>query len=744
MIPPTLVIGFAGTAIAVTASTLYLCCTRARGRGAQLNNGAVQNCAPPVVPQTLVPANNPVVLPQAPPQQLVQPVAVVQPPPTITAIQNTQGTTGGGTRVIITGVNFTANVTVLFDNVAATVVNATAVQLDVDTPVHAAGAVDVRVTNSDGQSATTVRAFTYMNPEVQAITPREGPLLAGNRVRITGNYFGPNVSVLIAGRQALNVQRINEQTVDADVPARQAPTPIGQGLNVDVVNGHDHARGRFNAGYTYEPLQLTSVNPSTDTSAGGLPLTLKGKGFDAGTTVTIGGFPVGNLVVVSPTQIDCTAPALPAHGGVLCDVVAVSGGGGAQTATLADGFTYTAPVTLVAVAPARGDRNGNTQVRLLGMGFSTQSMVAFFGGQQVNTVFVDETERLVQTPNVVHPNGNAHALDVMVRDQQNNTSQLANGYTYEAAEPAMHVVLYPAGHDFDSILANGGNDPNLAGQLRQMHNTGALDARDGGAAVQVPNQTYHNHIAGGAGGLLFCRHTHPPHTIYQVLDVTLHRPDNNYTRNLLAHNTPNGMWHPNRGADLKTIEKHDTAMAQNFANVIAVQTAINNTFTLFAVEPNTGALANCDQVTIRGRNIPDNIAVTFGGVAAVCNSVDDTTVTATPPNHAAGAVDVRITETLHGRNIFVELPNAFTHQNFALAALTPAIGAHDGGNNVVITGTGFNATATVFFDATAATDVTVHSSTVISARAPAHAAGVVNVTVTVNGAAQVLPYRYVQ
>jgi|GEM_PF-3843812 len=732
---------FAGTVVTVTASTLYLCCIRARGQGAQLNNNAVQGC-----PLAGAPVNAPVGPPQLPPQPVVQPVVVVQPAPTITAVLTQQGTTGGGTRVRITGTNFShGNVTVRFDNAVGNVVIATAAQLDVDTPPHVVGAVDVRVTNNDGQFAVAPHAFTYMQPQVLAIAPPTGPLLGNNRVRITGRYFAPNVSVLVAGRPAANVNRIDEQTVDADIPARQAPTPIAQGLNIDVVNGNDQSRGRLNTSYTYEPLRLDEVLPASAPSAGGVPLTLRGRGFDAGTTVTIGGMPVGGLAVISPTQIDCTAPALPTPGAALCDVIATSAGG-AQTDTLVDAFTYTAPVTLVAMTLSSGARGGNTQVGLLGMGF-THPMVAFFAGQQVNTVFVHEGELIVPlTPAVPHPDDNAHPVDVIARDQGNHSSQLAHGYTYEAERPAMNVVVYAPGQDFNSIRAAGANDASLTGQLLQMHNTGVLDARDGASAAQVPGRTYHNHIAGGVGGLLFNRHAHLRHTIHQVLDVTTHRPANNYSNNLLASNTPNGRWHPNAGVSAPIAAAHDLAMAANFANPAAVQNAINTTLALFSVTPATGAIAGCEQVTLTGQNFPNNVTVHFGGVAvpaAHCIRVNATTLTVTPPDHAPGAVDVRITDA---RGVFVELPNAFTHQDFALATLTPAIGSHDGGNVVVITGMGFKANTAVSFDgiAVAAHDITVHSSNVLTARAPPHAAGVVNVRLTLGGVMHNLPYRYVQ
>jgi acid phosphatase len=63
-------------------------------------------------------------------------------------------------------------------------------------------------------------------------------------------------------------------------------------------------------------------------------------------------------------------------------------------------------------------------------------------------------------------------------------------------------------------------------------------------------------------------------------------------------------------------------------------------------------------------------------------------------------------------------------------AITPNSGTTAGGTAVTIRGTGFVSGATVSFGGVAATNVTVVGSTTITATAPAHAAGAVNVTIS--------------
>ena len=95
--------------------------------------------------------------------------------PEVTAIAPTGGSTTGGTVVTITGSGFATGATVTIGGVAATtpvVVNATTITAT--TPPHAAGLADVMVTNPDAQSATLVNGFSYV---VEAQNPR--PVLTG-------------------------------------------------------------------------------------------------------------------------------------------------------------------------------------------------------------------------------------------------------------------------------------------------------------------------------------------------------------------------------------------------------------------------------------------------------------------------------------------------------------------------------------------------------------------------------------
>ncbi|HEX2832464.1 MAG TPA: IPT/TIG domain-containing protein, partial [Thermoanaerobaculia bacterium] len=107
-----------------------------------------------------------------------------------------------------------------------------------------------------------------------------------------------------------------------------------------------------------------------------------------------------------------------------------------------------------------------------------------------------------------------------------------------------------------------------------------------------------------------------------------------------------------------------------------------------------------------------NITFTAGAVGAVTLNV---TVTTGAGCSDSGSANVTVTAA----------PPVVT-----VTSVTPNTGSSLGGTNVTISGTGFNAGATVTFGGSAATNVVRVNSTTITAKTPAHAAGAVNVTVT--------------
>ena len=74
------------------------------------------------------------------------------------------------------------------------------------------------------------------------------------------------------------------------------------------------------------------------------------------------------------------------------------------------------------------------------------------------------------------------------------------------------------------------------------------------------------------------------------------------------------------------------------------QSSSNPAFTLSGISPSSGSASGGTKVTITGTGVTAGATVTFGGSAATNVAVtNSTTITATTPAHAAGAVNVVVT-----------------------------------------------------------------------------------------------------
>jgi hypothetical protein len=157
------------------------------------------------------------------------------PAPTVTTVSPNSGSTSGGTSVTITGSSFVATPSVTFGGTAATsevFVNSTTLTATV--PAHAAGLVNVVVTNPDAQSGTLTNGYAYLPPpsasRYYVITPcrlfdtrnttgpaAASPILAANETRtfdVSGRCGVPDtalsltVNVTVTGPGAAGELRI--------------------------------------------------------------------------------------------------------------------------------------------------------------------------------------------------------------------------------------------------------------------------------------------------------------------------------------------------------------------------------------------------------------------------------------------------------------------------------------------------------------------------------------------------------
>ncbi|MBL8205401.1 MAG: M36 family metallopeptidase [Blastocatellia bacterium] len=186
------------------------------------------------------------------------------PAPNVYAVTPTFGGIAGGTRVTISGANFTdtADTSVTFNGVAASNVQVVSHNtITATTPPHAAGTVAVRIANRNGGSSLNF-GFTYwageagtMAPTINRLVPATGSINGGTVVTIDGANFTPATKVRF-GAQPVTPTFINPRELRV-----VTPTATAGAVNVTLAN--DTFTTTRNAAFNYLNTTPPTVQLST-------------------------------------------------------------------------------------------------------------------------------------------------------------------------------------------------------------------------------------------------------------------------------------------------------------------------------------------------------------------------------------------------------------------------------------------------------------------------------------------------
>ncbi|MCA9515419.1 MAG: IPT/TIG domain-containing protein [Myxococcales bacterium] len=151
------------------------------------------------------------------------------------------------------------------------------------------------------------------------------------------------------------------------------------------------------------------------------------------------------------------------------------------------------------------------------------------------------------------------------------------------------------------------------------------------------------------------------------------------------------------------------------------------------IEPTSGPPAGGYLMHVRGANFAPDAQVAFGDTPALSTEWlnDGLLAVLVPPGPPETAVDVSVHNSLSAVAV---APAAFSYESTFIAplrigAVRPGVGPTDGGTVVVIEGDGFVAGSTVTVGGADATNVTLVSSTMLTAVTPAGAGGLADVVV---------------
>ena len=277
--------------------------------------------------------------------------------------------------------------------------------------------------------------ITYQGaPQAQlsGISPSSGSTSGGTSVTLTGDtYIKYCNGVTFDGVPATNVVVLPDATsIACTSPAHAAATV---NVTVSALAGPSTPVTFTYSGTPPAAPTLSSINPSSGTTAGGTACTLTGTNLTGCSAVSFGGTAATGIVVDSSTQVRCTSPAKSAG---TISVTATTGGG------TSNGVNYTfnappVPPTLTAINPPSGTTAGGTACTLTGTNLTGCSAVSF-GGTAATGIVVDSSTQVRCT-------SPAKAIGTysVTATTANGTSNGVN-YTYTDGTPSYTATLYAA------------------------------------------------------------------------------------------------------------------------------------------------------------------------------------------------------------------------------------------------------------------------------------------------------------
>ncbi len=189
-------------------------------------------------------------------------------PPLVQQVVPNKVATAFETPVTVYGERFHAEATVTFGGTRASVVRAAATELTLLAPVHAAGTVDIVVTNPDGQSGRLFGIFVYEDapaeaPVVMTISPTVGVTTGGAWVEIrgTGLHFGTSVTL----------DGVVMRTFPTPSGSLEFATPPHAAGSVDVLVTNPYGQARLPRAFTYAPPETFNFSGTWKGLADGPP-----------------------------------------------------------------------------------------------------------------------------------------------------------------------------------------------------------------------------------------------------------------------------------------------------------------------------------------------------------------------------------------------------------------------------------------------------------------------------------------
>ncbi|WP_339929198.1 putative Ig domain-containing protein [uncultured Brevundimonas sp.] len=458
-------------------------------------------------------------------------------------------------------------------------------------------------------------------PAVTALGPDTGSVSGGTTVTIDGAFFTGATAVNFGGVPAASFVVSSDNAIDAVSPAGTGTVDV----TVTSPGGTSASAGTENDYfYTTQPIRRAGYGGNTSALGGGAPVTFIGENLSSA-TVTVGGVPA-TVTFNSDTQITISPPGGPPG---YADTTITTPFG---SITFGFAVNYIQPVTLSAALSTPSIGIGGTS-RL------TFTMTKFdsFGhfALKFATALPSGVE-VAATPNAASTTctgvsfaPSAGATTIALTDGAfSGASSCTFSVDVTATTPGTKTItpgdVSPPESNWGGVIAGVAGSPvvlNVSGGAPVVTAISPTSGpTTGGTTVVITGSDFT-----GATAVTFGVNPSSGLTIDSDTQITVVSPAGTGTVDV-------------------TITTGGGTSSVNAADQF---TYIAAPLTITSITPPSGATVSPAAVTIVGTNFSasGNI-VTFDGAAGSVTSESATSITITPPDHGAGAVDVIVTNTL--------------------------------------------------------------------------------------------------
>ncbi len=522
-----------------------------------------------------------------------------------------------------------------------------------------------------------------------------------------------------------------------------------EGLYTAKVINPDGQTATKASAFTYQQgPTITSVAPEGGNPIGGTLITVTGTFFRPGATLTIGGVACSNFTYVNGTTLTCVTPA-----GTLGDVDLVVTNTDGQVFTFANGFTYQESPAIASISPSSGKITGGDTVVITGSDFRAGATVQI-GGVDCTNLTVDSLTQITCDTGAVSEG----IYNVTVTNTDNQVGSLLSGFIFKG--PPIITSISPV-----SGALNGGTNINISGSNFESGITGSVGGNPCSPLTYVDGSNLICTTTGPGSGTVSLALTNPDTQVGTLANSYTYRaaptftsinpnagnPAGGTTVTILGTNFFTGVavnigGQPCTNVTLLnsgTITCDTPALSLGTATVTvynndfqSVSTASAYTYqdaptltSLVALSGvSKGPLAGGTILTLTGTDFLSGAVVSLGGSPCSISALSSTSITCTTSAHGAGLVDAVITNV---DNQSFTLSDAYEYKAApTITGVVPPAGSLSGGTTITLTGTGFDNVSDVEVDGNPCTSFSQISSTSLTCVTPAHAAGIVGITVT--------------